>query len=554
MLGMLIAGQQTSGMRVHNLQGSDFISYSSSMDIRALAVQTKGQLVFVYVDHHDKAYKWAEQHQAVHSDDHAVLEMLDIDYQESFVAADRTQPPVPEFGRRLSTRLAHLGYPIALVSQIRECYGEDELLLAIEPLSPEWQEAIVNVATGTDISFESLASGGSSRVKLIQSDKELEDALLLPLEDWRLFLHPLQRAAVIADPSQSLSIVGGPGTGKSVVILHRASWLSHRIEKAQAIVVLTSGDELIQWMKDEYSKLPSGSSTVFFADYASLTREGQHIGTQISIDGFLRTHAETRPIAHILIDESQDLCRREIHSVLTLSASRGIPLTMALDGNQAIHHSQSYKLRKKLSAVETIYLTYSYRLTKQLANVVNRYGTHLLRTHQILGRRGRAAALSSSDSLPVQYALGGPKPMLVIAEDVEGMAALAEKTVRRWLDEDTYDSNELAVVLMPSPANVQLLSALQGRDVITSILRHPTQVKGLEFFAGLILGCDAFLQDDRLKAFLLHPEQITSIRTETVLKLNWLYVALSRFRDQVVVIISEESPLKHFMEDLIYGS
>ncbi len=554
MLEMLVAGQQTPGMRVHSLKGTDFISFSSSMDIRALAVQAKGQLVFVYVDHHDRVYTWAEHHRVVQSDDHAIFELLDVDYEASYVTADQVQQPAPEFGMKLSSRLTSLGYPTDLVNQIQGCCDEDELLLVIESLSPEWQEAIVNIATGADVSFESLASGGSSRVKLILSDKELQEAFLLPLEDWRLFLHPLQRAAVIADPMQSLLIVGGPGTGKSVVLLHRACWLSNRIETSRVVVVLTSGAELIQWMKDEYSKLPSGLPTVFFAEHASLTREGQATDAQISADGFLRTREGTKPIAHILIDEAQDLRRKEIRSALTLSASTGIPLTIALDGNQAIHHTQSFKLRRKLSAVETIHLTYTYRLTRQLADVVKRYGTHLLQTHQILGKRGRAAALSSSDLMPVQYALSGPKPTLITAKDAQGVVVLAERIVRCWIDEGEYSTNELAVVVMPGTANTELLSTLEGADMITPVLRHPTQVKGLEFFAGLILGCDGFLQDEDLETFLLHPEQMTSIKNETVLKLNWLYVALSRFRDQVVVIVTEGNPLKPSIEYLIYGS
>lgn len=156
--------------------------------------------------------------------------------------------------------------------------------------------------------------------------------------------------------------------------------------------------------------------------------------------------------------------------------------------------------------------------------------------------------------MPVQYALSGPKPTLITAKDAQGVVVLAERIVRRWIDEGEYSTNELAVVVMPGTANTELLSTLEGADMITPVLRHPTQVKGLEFFAGLILGCDGFLQDEDLETFLLHPEQMTSIKNETVLKLNWLYVALSRFRDQVVVIVTEGNPLKPFIEDLIYGS
>jgi len=558
MMDMLMAGQQSPGMRAHALQGTDYLSYSSSIDLRALAVRTEEHLTFVYVDHHDRAYRWAKHHPVVRSDDYPILEFLDTELQESDVRAERNQEPAA-LGMTLSARLTRLGYPANLVSPIRQCSDQGQLLLAIEPLSPEWQEAILDIAKGANIRFESLACGGSSRVKAIRSDEEMQEALRLPLDDWRLFLHPLQKLAVMADPTKPLLVLGGPGTGKSVVLLHRARWLSDRIEASRAIVVLTSGAELIQWMKNEYGKLVCGPPAVSFADKDSLSFEGQDAGTRVSTDGFFTACGSTAPIGHLLIDEAQDLRRREIASVLAL-ATRGIPLTLAFDGNQAMHHTQSFKLLRKLdtklNALETIHLTYTYRLTRQVVEVVSRYGKHLHQSHEVLERPGRATALalSSRDLLPVQNALTGPKPRLITAKDAQGIGVLAEKIVRRWLHEDGYSKNEVAVVMMPGYANAELSSALHRRGLIAPLLRNPTQLKGLEFFAGLVLGCDGFLQDEALETFLLHPGQVVSIKTEHALRLNCLYVALSRFRNQVVVIVTAGSPLKPFMKQIIDGS
>src|SRR5690606_25018467 len=64
------------------------------------------------------------------------------------------------------------------------------------------------------------------RFYVIESDKELERALKAPWEKWMLFLHPSQREAVEKDHAGPARVTGGPGTGKTVVAVHRAARLA----------------------------------------------------------------------------------------------------------------------------------------------------------------------------------------------------------------------------------------------------------------------------------------------------------------------------------------
>jgi superfamily I DNA/RNA helicase len=49
--------------------------------------------------------------------------------------------------------------------------------------------------------------------------------LAAPLEKWRVFLHPTQRKLVERNWNGAVRVLGGAGTGKTVVAMHRAKWL-----------------------------------------------------------------------------------------------------------------------------------------------------------------------------------------------------------------------------------------------------------------------------------------------------------------------------------------
>ena len=58
-----------------------------------------------------------------------------------------------------------------------------------------------------------------------------EELLVLshPFADWRTFLHPSQRKIAYRDSySGPVQVTGGPGTGKTVTVLHRAAFLAAR--------------------------------------------------------------------------------------------------------------------------------------------------------------------------------------------------------------------------------------------------------------------------------------------------------------------------------------
>lgn len=64
---------------------------------------------------------------------------------------------------------------------------------------------------------------------VVQNEMDLKRILDAPLEQWRVFLHPTQRLYVEHDYHGPFRLLGGAGTGKTVVAMHRAKRLAARL-------------------------------------------------------------------------------------------------------------------------------------------------------------------------------------------------------------------------------------------------------------------------------------------------------------------------------------
>jgi hypothetical protein len=80
----------------------------------------------------------------------------------------------------------------------------------------------------------------SDRVVLVSGPDELMDVFAYPFATWRVYLHPTQRAVVDATYNGPARVTGGPGTGKTVVALHRAHMLARRGDGKVLVTTFTS--------------------------------------------------------------------------------------------------------------------------------------------------------------------------------------------------------------------------------------------------------------------------------------------------------------------------
>ena len=78
------------------------------------------------------------------------------------------------------------------------------------------------------------------RIALVTASDELRDILDKPFAAWRVYLHPSQyKVAYRASYSGPAQVTGGPGTGKTVVALHRIKHLLTFLRDGDRVLLTT---------------------------------------------------------------------------------------------------------------------------------------------------------------------------------------------------------------------------------------------------------------------------------------------------------------------------
>ena len=95
-----------------------------------------------------------------------------------------------------------------------------------------------------------------SRFVVVQDDQAMQAIMNAPLAQWRIFLHPTQHKLAMGDRSGSVRVLGGAGTGKTVLAMHRAKWLAeHRTLDGQKVLVTTFTKNLALDIEDNLKSM-----------------------------------------------------------------------------------------------------------------------------------------------------------------------------------------------------------------------------------------------------------------------------------------------------------
>ncbi len=145
------------GLSFHKLdraKDKNFWSVRVSGDIRLIVHKTEGGLVLCYVNHHDKAYEWAERRKLEMHPKTKAAQLFEIRETVKevvvpvYVQADMPAPPKPRlFADRPDEELLGYGVPAEWLNDVREA-NEDSLLLLADRLPGEAAEALLELATG----------------------------------------------------------------------------------------------------------------------------------------------------------------------------------------------------------------------------------------------------------------------------------------------------------------------------------------------------------------------------------------------------------------------
>ena len=245
------------GLRFHKLgKGKDknFWSVRVSADIRIIVHRTEQSLLLCYVDHHDKAYAWAERRKLETHPKTGAAQLIEVRERVEeivvpvYVQAERAAAPKPLlFADRSDEELLGYGVPPEWLKDVRNA-DEDSLFAVAEHLPAEAAEALLELATGGEPKLPKVLEpvapfehpDAQRRFRVMSSAEELERALSCPWDKWTIFLHPEQRELVEADYSGPARISGSAGTGKTIVALHRAAYMARTNPDARVLLATFS--------------------------------------------------------------------------------------------------------------------------------------------------------------------------------------------------------------------------------------------------------------------------------------------------------------------------
>ena len=245
---------------IRNARDINFRSVRIDQDYRGVVLSPEQGNVYIllWVDKHDEAYTWAERHRCQIHPTTGSLQLFEVEHefeQPEEVSVPITVEKLEQQYEKVDTKplfelddetLLSIGVPQERLALVHSLTSELELEKSEPRLPIEAFEALYLLAAGTSLKdiiqeysvskqnipvdikdFEKALDHPATqrRFHVPEDEQELGRMLNAPLERWRVFLHPSQRQLVEREWKGPVRVLGGAGTGKTVVAMHRARWL-----------------------------------------------------------------------------------------------------------------------------------------------------------------------------------------------------------------------------------------------------------------------------------------------------------------------------------------
>jgi hypothetical protein len=232
--------------RIHDSHDSHIWSVRIDQAYRGIVHRPDGGNTFIllWVDHHDEAYAWARRRRVVIHPETGSLQVLDVDASAIAGESPAVKDELCLFRKLKDRHFRQFGVPELMIPLVRSLTSEKELDDLSAALPEEALECLQMFNAGFDLEeilsevtgdadidtddFSTALERDSSKRSfwVVDNEQELAEMLAAPLEKWRVFLHPSQRRLVERDWNGPVRVLGGAGTGKTVVAMHRAKWLA----------------------------------------------------------------------------------------------------------------------------------------------------------------------------------------------------------------------------------------------------------------------------------------------------------------------------------------
>lgn len=367
-----------TGLRLHKLAhpSSAVFSYSVNRDIRIIAHRDRKVITMLYVDHHDAAYAWIERRRLV-SMDNTLRIIIPRSEAESAASDDNTPPEFTE--SNMESSIETYTAQLALMDNDDSALGFIENLPVDENTKSQLLDFVISRSEEYAILPEYL-------VRALDNDVELAEALEYPLDLWRVFLHPRQLEVVQLPLNHSSFITGGPGTGKTVCLVHRIKHVIQHISSGQHVLLITYREQMSGYIKDMMHKIHVDTTRVFFVDVngmnethvINVTTDVRSASSTGHMDAtyrncFVIDHGRLYyygdailQISHIFIDEYQDFPNQQLDIIHQLTDI--VPYSICVDYTQAIYRPPRKQVVEAVSIhnEEVVELSYCYRLNDQV--------------------------------------------------------------------------------------------------------------------------------------------------------------------------------------------
>lgn len=245
------------GLQFHRIEAArdpNFWSVRVNRDIRIIVHRTAGSLLLAYVDHHDKAYAWAERRRIETHPRTGAVQIVESrerveETAPALFAKARPERPTSEpalFDALQPDDLLGVGVPEDWIEPVRAATEARFFDLATH-LPAEAAEALLEyAATGRlpkpvePVADPFAHPDAQRRFRVIEDVEALRAALDAPWERWSVFLHPSQAGVVAKTYGGPARVAGSAGTGKTVVAVHRAVRLARANPHARVLLTTFS--------------------------------------------------------------------------------------------------------------------------------------------------------------------------------------------------------------------------------------------------------------------------------------------------------------------------
>lgn len=233
--------------------------------------------LLLWIDIHDNAYDWARKKRCLINTHTGCIQIFDVNEEELNNEGNGVEKLFDEIK---DEDLFKLGTPKEIISTIRSLNDIEELEDKMQYIPLDVYEALYFLASGYSIEevikeygedksineddYAAALDSVSTLHKFIvlddeENEQELKEILNAPLDKWRVFLHPSQRKIVEKNFNGPARVLGGAGTGKTVVAMHRAKWLLENVytDKDDKILFTTFTKNLAEDITENLKKICS---------------------------------------------------------------------------------------------------------------------------------------------------------------------------------------------------------------------------------------------------------------------------------------------------------